>query len=184
MFYGQLHLISRRPPYQQYYSTQEKSDSGMVIRGVEPGMYDVESNPNGSAYVASVTSGGVDLLHQPLVIAEGAEPQPIEVLLRDDGASLNGSVQFPDGTQTAQVLMIPEGASSDAPLPLFVDRTGTFHAQELAPGTYDILAFDRLDGIEYGNREALSAYLGQATHVTLSADQQAKVTVGVIRTQQ
>ena len=184
MFYGQIHLVSRKPPYQQFYSSREKGDSGTVIRGVEPGTYDVETNPNGAAYVASIASGGVDLLHQPLVIAEGAEPQPIEVVLRDDGASLSGSVQFPDGTQTAQVLMIAEGTGSDAPRSIFVDRTGNFRAQELAPGTYDILAFDRLDGIEYGNREALNAYLGQATHVTLSADQQAKVTVGVIRTQQ
>jgi protocatechuate 3,4-dioxygenase beta subunit len=183
-FYGQLRLTSRKPPYQQFFSGREKPDSPMVIHGLEPGTYDVEVDSNGASYVASVTYAGIDLLNQPLAIAEGADEQPIEVVLRDDGASVNGVVQSPDGTPSAQVLMISEGDAGNPPRPVFVDASGTFHAQSLAPGDYDILAFDRLDGIEYRNRGVLNAYLGHAAHVTLSPDEQAKVTVDLIRTQQ
>ena len=62
--------------------------------------------------------------------------------------------------------------------------SGSFQVQGLAPGRYDILAFDRLDGIEYRNREVLGEYLSHAAHVTLSADEQARVTLDLIHTQQ
>lgn len=181
---AQIWLISHNPPYQQFHPSQQNGDGTMQIHGVEPGTYDVQVGPSGAAYVASVTSGGLNLLSQPLVVAPGADPQPIRVVLRDDGAALSGVVQIPDGASPAQVLMIPEGDYAKTPQPVFVDPSGKFQTQNLAPGSYDILAFDRLDGIEYSNREVLNNYLAHAAHVTLTADQQAKVTVDLIRTQQ
>ncbi|HVH85655.1 MAG TPA: carboxypeptidase regulatory-like domain-containing protein [Terriglobales bacterium] len=183
IFYGQLRLTSRTPPYQQFGAMREKPDGPTVIRGVEPGTYDVEVDTNAGAYVASVTCGGMNLLTEPLVIAEGADPQPIRVVLRDDGASLNGTVQAPDGSQPGLVLMVADGSQSP-PRQLWVDGSGKFQAQGVAPGSYEILAFDRTDGVEYRNREVLGAYLSHAAHVTLSAEQQAKVNVDLIRMSQ
>jgi len=65
-----------------------------------------------------------------------------------------------------------------------VSGSGSFQVNGLAPGSYDILAFDRLDGIEYRNREVLGEYLSHAAHITLSADEQAKVTLDLIRTKE
>jgi len=93
-------------------------------------------------------------------------------------------VQIGNGIQSAQVLMIDEDTGGAPPRPLFVSGSGAFQVHGLAPGRYDILAFDRLDGIEYRNPQALDAYLSHATHVTLTADEQAKVTLDLIRTQQ
>jgi len=118
-----------------------------------------------------------------LVIAEGADPQPIEVTVRDDSASIEGSVQVPDGKQFVNVLMIAEGAGG-TPRSIPVGNSGKFQIGGLAPGNYDILAFDRLDGIEYRNRDALNEYLSHASHVTLSPDQKAQVTVDLIRTKE
>lgn len=184
VFYGQLRLISRSEPNRQFFSSREKPDGPMLIRGVEPGTYDVETDPNGAAYVASVTCGGLDLLREPLVIAEGADPQPIQVVLRDDGASLSGAVQIPDGDRTAQVLMVAEGDAIGPPRQIYVDPYGKFQTQGVPPGNYEVMAFDRLDGVEYRNREVLREYLSHAAHVTLSPDQQAKVTVDLIRTRE
>jgi hypothetical protein len=117
-------------------------------------------------------------------LAEGSDPQPIEVITRDDGASLSGSIEIGSGTHSAQVLMIDEDQGGIPPRPLFVNGSGVFQVQGLAPGRYDILAFDRLDGIEYRNREALGEYLSHAVHVTLNADEQAKVTLDLIHTQE
>jgi len=39
---------------------------------------------------------------------------------------------------------------------------------------------DRLNGIEYRNRESLSAYLSHGAHITLSPEEQARVTVDLI----
>ncbi|MBV9147813.1 MAG: carboxypeptidase regulatory-like domain-containing protein [Acidobacteria bacterium] len=179
-FYGQVRLISRTASNRQYFTT--RTEAGELIKAVEPGTYDVEVDTNGLSYVASATYAGVDLLREPLVIAEGAAQQPIHVVLRDDGASVTGAVQAPDGSKSGLVLMIPEGDASSTPRQVYVDQSGNFHAQGIAPGSYDILAFDRVDGLEYRNREALNGYLSHAAHVTLGADEQAKVTVDLIQT--
>jgi hypothetical protein len=105
------------------------------------------------------------------------------VVLRDDGASLNGAVQIQNGSKSALVVMVPEDTTNSSPRELYVDPSGSFHLQNIAPGTYDILAFDRADGLEYRNREVLNAYLSHAAHVTLGPDDQAKVTVDLIQTQ-
>ena len=181
---AQLKLISRQPPYQQFWASSQTAEGVEAFRGLQAGTYDVEVEPIGLGYVASVTWGGRDLLREPLVLAEGADPQPIEVTTRDDGASLSGSVQIGNGIQSAQVLMIDEDAGGLPPRPLPVNSSGSFQAHGLAPGRYDILAFDRLDGIEYRNPQVLEAYLSHAAHVTLSADEQAKITLDLIRTQQ
>ena len=181
---AQLKLISRQPPYQQFWASSQTAGGIEAFRGLQAGTYDVEVESLGFGYVASVSWGGRDLLREPLVLAEGMDPQAIEVTTRDDGASLSGSVQIGNGVQFAQVLVIDEDAGGVLPHPLPVNGSGTFHVQGLAPGRYDILAFDRLDGIEYRNPQALEAYSSHATHVTLSADEQAKVTLDLIRTQQ
>ncbi len=177
---GQIRLISRTPPYQQFSASRDSTVSPAIIRGLEPGTYDVEVDSNGASYVASITCGGLNLLTQPLVVAEGSAPQPIEVLLRDDGASLNGNVQNSTTGQMGMVLLVPDGDTQTTPRQVWVDPSGKFQAQGLAPGSYDVLAFDRLDGIEYRNREALNAYLSHASHVTLSPEEQARVTVDLI----
>ena len=179
-FLGQVWLISRTPPYQQFSANRESQDAPAVIRGLEPGTYDVVAEANGSSHVASMTCGGLNLLSQPLVIAEGSEPQPIEVLLRDDAASLNGNVQGSTAGEMGAILMIPDGETETAPRQVFFDPSGKFQMQGLAPGSYAVLAFDRLDGIEFRNREALSAYLSHAAHITLSPEEQARVTVDLI----
>ena len=182
--YAQIHLVQRKPPYQQHYPNREKPDGPITFRGLEPGTYDVEADPNGSArYISSITCGGVNLLSDPLVIAEGADPQPIQVTVRDDSASIEGSVQIPDGKHFVNVLMIAEGTGS-TPRSIPVGNAGKFQIGGLAPGNYDILAFDRLDGIEYHNRDALNEYLSHASHVTLSPEQKAQVTVDLIHTKE
>lgn len=180
---AQLRLISRRPPYQQFWASSQTAGGVEAFRGLEAGTYDVEAESIGMGYVSSVTCGGKDLLREPLVVAEGSDPQAIQVVVRDDGASLTGSVQIGNG-DIAQVLMIDEDQGGAPPRPLFVNGSGSFHVQGLAPGRYDILAFDRLDGIEYRNREVLAEYLAHAAHLTLSPDEQAKVTLDLIRTKQ
>ncbi len=44
-------------------------------------------------YVAAVSSGGVDLLHNPLVVPPGGTSSPIEITLRDDGGTVEGAIE-------------------------------------------------------------------------------------------
>lgn len=189
-YYGQVRLLSRTSSNRQFMANRRgpgdasTSGAGEEIMGVEPGTYDVEIDTNGASYVASATYAGIDLLRQPLVIAPGSDPQPIHVVLRDDGASVSGTVQSADNNKSALVLMMPEGGTSSAPRQVYVDSSGSFHAQGMAPGSYEILAFDRLDGLEYRNQEILNAYLSHAAQVTLTAGEQTRVTLDLILTKQ
>ncbi len=182
--YVNLHLVSRTTDFEQYWPVRESSspDAPMVLRGVKPGIYDVEVQPMGSIYLTSLTSSGADLLRDPLVVAEGSDPQPIEAVVRNDGASLDGKIRLDAGQQLATVLVFSEKNISSSLHTFVATPSGDFHLQGLAPGDYDVLAFDRVDGIEYQNREALIGYLPHAAHVTLAAAQQSKVTVDVIHT--
>ena len=88
--------------------------------GVAPGRYWVNATAY-NGYIASVTSGGVNLLEQPLVVSADGSASPIEVVLRDDVASLSatlGSSLQPaaqDGTTPIYLQVVPESGDRDQP---------------------------------------------------------------------
>jgi hypothetical protein len=59
---------------------------------------------------------------------------------------------------------------------------GEFVLDSLAPGDYQVFAFDHPEGLEYSNREVLQNYASQAAHVTLSPGQRTQITLELIRT--
>ena len=166
--------ISLRPP-------RQPNDKSLVLENVPPGHYWVEVRPiSPELYPASLSSEGIDLLRNPLVVSSGGSAQPIDIVLRDDGASLDGVVE---GLPRAEASTAPANDSIDSfaskaklqsqlrfiyayaiPLPdspgLFAhtqsNSDGAFHMQALAPGTYRILAFDQSQtNLDYRNPEAM-----------------------------
>jgi hypothetical protein len=75
-----------RPPVKQ-------EDNSLVVEGLAPGKYSMRFYSS-RGYAASATMGGVDLLHQPLVITAGSSA-PIEVTMRDDGGEIEGTLLMP-----------------------------------------------------------------------------------------
>jgi hypothetical protein len=144
-----------------------------------PGRYSLEISTTQPWYVRSAPSGSLDLLRDELVIGAGRRPEPLELILRDDGASL-------------KVQVLAEGKSSEGSVLLFSEQTTLANARTasaapgveinfagLAPGDYKLLAFDRdtLDSLEYRNREALAPYLSKAATITLHPGEEATVNV-------
>jgi hypothetical protein len=138
-----------------------------AFQGVAPGVYTVQANgPVGTWYIKSLRSGGVDLLSEDLTVAEGAQPQPIEVILRDDAASVRGTVPSADDMMPAIVLLIqPRGARNL--IKVGGAFQGKFEIDGVAPGDYLLLAFDGMDRLEYENPEVLNPYLSKAEHISL-----------------
>ena len=193
-----------RPP-------RKPNDNDLELENVRPGRYWLTVEPY-SGYVASAGAGSVDLLRQPLVVGPGGASLPVEVVLRDDGASIEGTVE---GTAPASA-----GARSGAtiigaaiggatmisriqvatgpyvyciPLPdspgrFVVNRVsseGTFQFQQLPPGAYRILAFDRQQGeLEYHNADAMSVYESKGPVVRLASGQTEQVRVTLISTKE
>jgi len=165
----------------EFYANAGPSGRGeLALRDVLAGQYTVDIAPNGEWYVSSAVSGGTDLLREDLTIPPGARTPPIEVVLRNDGASLTVAISSDGQPASGSVLLISERAPNQ------IRWASTSQEEQagfsgLAPGEYSVLAFDRLDALEYRNPEVLSGYLSRASHVVLMADGKAEVTAELIR---
>jgi len=154
----------------------------LVLRNVEAGKYKVEVVPNNSndlsLYVKSIQYGGADLLREELTVTPG-QSSTMEIVLRDDSATLSGTVQSQENDGQAAVLVVPDYAPLD-PKMTVADDHGDFQIDGLAPGEYKVFAFDRLDGLEYSNPDVLSEYASKAAQVSLQPNEKTTVRVGLI----
>jgi len=153
----------------EFWDSSSPESSSHVLENVLPGTYSVEVSlgRGGSWYVQSVESGGMDLLRENLSIVSGASIPPIEIVVRDDAASLRGQVAG-EGRAGGMVVAVPEGAPLRA-RSATVSMQGEFLLPNLAPGSYRVLALDRRD-IEYTNPEVLDRFIAQASQVDLQAN--------------
>jgi hypothetical protein len=181
-----VRLISSDPTRPESYSTVVRNNSGtysVVLQNVDPGRYSVDLIPHGGWYVQSAQYGQTNLLYDDLAIASAGQTYPMEIVLRDDSATLTGTVKSPDGTGApATVVAIPEPASRVAAKVAYSSSQNGFILNGVAPGEYLIYAFDYADGIEYSNPDVLQTYASQAAHVTLSPNQKSQVAIDLIRT--
>ncbi|MGA8492796.1 MAG: hypothetical protein WB711_20405 [Terriglobales bacterium] len=156
-------------------------DDSLVIENVWPGRYWVRVDTS-RGYVASINSGTTDLQHQPLAVGLGGSSSPIEITMRDDAAEIDGTIegltassastaQVADGS-SAHLYCIPLPDSSGEFKDIWVQPDGKFGPQQMSPGTYRVLAFDRPQpDLEYRNPEAMRAYDAKGQLVRLIAGQ-------------
>ena len=175
------------------------NDESLAIDNVEPGRYWVRVNSS-RGYAASVTSGGSDLLHQPLVVGPGGSSSPIEITMRDDTASLDGSIEGAsgalDGSNSlpgraspimsapfAYVYCVPQPDSPGRFTQLWVSPDGKFNSPQIPPGEYRVLAFKhQRNDLEYRNPRAMRAYESKGQLVSLVAGQKEHLQLQLIST--
>ena len=174
--YGQNYFSSDQGRAAQ----RDRAGGGLVIASVQPGRYYAEIISHGTWYAESAVSGSTDLFREPLTVSPGSQVAPIQVLVRDDGASLAGMVRSEGSPVSASVLVVMEDAPLRMPQLLMSNRQGAFQTDNLPPGDYMVLAFDNMAGLEYANRDALRDYLSQGTRVTLGPKDAKSVNVEVI----
>jgi hypothetical protein len=176
-------------------------DDPLVLEARGTGKYWVRVNSS-RGYAASVRSGDLDLLHQPLTVGVGGAA-PIEITMRDDWAQISGKVEGVaaakemgangvTGDQTAQpiarlaepaahVYCIPLSDSAGQFTQIAVGPGGSFDDANVAPGAYRMLAFDREQpNLEYRKPEAISAYEGKGPVVRVSGGQKEQVTLQLV----
>jgi hypothetical protein len=153
-----------------------------ALRSVTPGKYKVRAMATFSGYVQAVRSGGVDLLREQLVVPEGADVPPIEVVVRDDTATLKIHVRKDKPAQLATIVLFPEAAEFPEPRTLSTTANAELQFGPLPPGSYRVFAFDPAEAVDYSSPEVLEKYASQAASVTLTASGTAKVTVDLIHT--
>ncbi|HUK46873.1 MAG TPA: carboxypeptidase-like regulatory domain-containing protein [Terriglobales bacterium] len=162
-------------------SFQGAPNPSLVIPNAEPGTYSVEFMPNSPWYVQSAQCGATDLLREPLTISAGAQTPPIEVVLRNDGATVTGQVGNGQTNQFATVLLVPdEGSGMQIKSGDTIGPNLQFRFADVAPGGYSVLAVDHARALEYRNRDVLGQYLSRAAHVTLDPNGKETVPVDLV----
>jgi hypothetical protein len=172
-------VVQPRPSFGAEAGTQ-------VLEGVAPGAYYVHVNSAGS-YAATVQSGGVDLLRQPLVVAVGGSVPPIEVSLRNDGGEVSGKVEEAPGSGISAgsapnrfLFLLPEDAGVRDFRMDVIAPDGSFKIQQVPPGNYLLLAYEgQQDGLPYGSTEALQELEGKGVKVHVEAGEKVSVQVNV-----
>ena len=170
------------------------NDESLVLENLALGQYWLRLHPS-RGYVASATRDGVDLLRQSLVVGSGSNT-PIEIKMRDDTAEIDGTVAgivvrsgTPDGATFGAGISSPQAWISCVPLgdspgqyqQSPVSSEGKFNVQNLAPGTYRVMAFKKQHwDLPYREAEAMRAYESKGQVVHLSPGQKANVQLQII----
>ena len=163
-----------------YSSNRPNSSGDPTIENIQPGKYFVHIQPF-SGYVASATRGGIDLMQHELVVGPSGGGEPIEITLRDDTATLTGTVNYGTGpAQQCFILLLPTDASARF-TQSYAGPDGKFTAI-VPPGAYRVLAF-RTDGtlpqIAWHDAESMHRYDRKGPTVTVAAGQTQNVEVRI-----
>jgi hypothetical protein len=170
-----------------------QNDDALVLESLPPGRYWLQAYSS-RGYVASANMGGVDLLHDPMVVAPGSSA-PIEITMRDDTAELDGTVagitppaitESTSSTFTRQppqawVYCVPAPDSPGQFRQVGISPDGKFNSPAMPPGVYRILAFaSQQPNLPYRDAEAMRAYESKGQVVHLSGGQKASVQLQLI----
>ena len=184
--FGSAPGASLRPP------EGPDDDSPLVIENVQPGRYRVVVNTT-IGFASSITSGGTNLLRQPLVVGEGSTTAPIEITVRDDGAEVEGTIErtpagrgdktgfTSPGASQGNVYFVPKDDDTGQFRVAWLSVDGTFQVHELPPGVYRIFAFDRQQpDLEYASEEAMAQYEPKSQVIRVVAGQKVRLQLPLI----
>ncbi len=176
-----VRLLPGNPNAAESFSSIEPVSPGhsaLALRNLDPGTYTVLFTPQPPWYVQSASYGQINALSDDISVSPG-QSYSLDIVLRDDSASLSGTVKSSDANPTsAAIVIVPQPAGKMSPHVL--RGRNEFAVSGLAPGDYLVFAFDTIDDLEYTNPDALAAYASQAAHVTLTPNQQAQVSLDLI----
>ena len=175
-------------------SVENSQGQEWELRIQQPGRYWVQAQPFPPAYVSSITSGGVDLAANPLIIVPGNNPAPIDITLRNDGGTITGDIAGASLTNSGGVSSGMQGPRvwvyaiplfpTPANMPTgFVRPDGEFTISGLAPGSYRVVACDAPEEIDFHTPDGLAAWAGKGETVSVDAGGSAHVELSVLSTE-
>jgi hypothetical protein len=149
----------------------------LVVVGVEPGTYDVSAAVwrADSYYLESISWGSADILHGPLVLDSSGAVPPIDVVVREGAATLSGTVVSGDQPSSAAVVVFPPDRGMPPGFAFVAGPDGSFMFQNLAPGTYRVMALENFASLDLENHDVLRSISAKAQEVTLAPKQTASI---------
>ncbi len=197
MWRGNVHVLLT--PIEEFAGEQgawsqpvdDSQQHTLIIRNVSPGRYRVNVQ-TGNGYAAELVAGETDLLRQPLVVGLGGSNFTIEVTLRDDGAEVDGTFEGatktdrgPEQDEDAQppcyVYFLPVTGSAGQFRETFGGPDGSFRQEQLPPGTYHVLAFDReQENLAGASEEAIRKFESKEQLIEVAPGQKESLSIKVI----
>ena len=152
-----------------------EADGSFHIDGVRPGEYTVEiGSRERPLTVIRMTQHGSTLAGRELKV--GSEPVEIAATAADARATVNGFVER--GGKPASgvfVVMIPADPSA-APSARMLDQSnsdGSFTFEQVAPGSYAVVAVEQGWTLDWALHEAVAKYLANGVKVTVTPESRA-----------
>lgn len=162
------------------------NDESLVIEGIPPGRYWIRLH-SARGFIAAATMGTTDVLHQPVAIGIGSTAS-VDVVLRDDYATVEGSVAGVGSATPTVSPWTPPVWISCAPLPdspgeyqqVPTQSDGKFNLM-LPPGSYRLLAFQHQNpNLPYRDPEAMRAFESKGQVIHVEGNQKLSVTLPLI----
>jgi hypothetical protein len=149
--YAYVRLFPEDPLGSEQSSQSESPQNpSPVLRNLESGKYWVEVDNVYQGYVQSLRCGSQDLTRETLTVAAGQRLPPIDLVLRDDAATLDVSIRSDAPIKERPAVFALSGAGNpQIALRMamsWMSGTNGISAElnDLAPGDYTIYAFDNL----------------------------------------
>jgi hypothetical protein len=158
------------------------AETRLIVPNIAPGNYWVRIQTPG-CYAASASWGGTDLLRHPIVVGTDGAGTPVEVVLRNDGAEVSGSVQearhggspaakdAAPAANNAEVYFVPT-SDSEGQFREIRAMNGQFSLGMIPPGTYRVLAFTREQKeVDFSNKEEMRKFESKGVVLSLAPNQ-------------
>ena len=177
-----VHLLPKEPNAFNVGGWSQSQDVNgtlaVSIPRIMPGRYKAEVQSSGDTYVSSLRTGSSDLSRDDLIIAAGAEPPALDVVMSGGAATLRGTLKTSDTPVRGWIVVLPDDASALAPVAKAVN--GAFTVGGLAPGKYHVYGFPSVAGLEYRNPEVMRNFDSASTSVSLGQNDAKEIVVGLI----
>jgi len=171
--------------------SEASQSTDLYIPDVRPGRYVVGVNAS-YGYAASIQSGGKDLAQQLLVVGIGGEVAPIEIVLRDNGAYVEGhldeevstephaDVDAPAQPPAHHIYLLPTVAAGRQRDVGIWQRA--FRIDQVPPGDYLVVAFDQeQQDLPSGPGDALQRLMPKGQMIHVEPGQTVTVRIKVIK---
>jgi hypothetical protein len=127
-----------------------KDDGSLLFERVSPFVYHVGMSAIGDLYLKSAQWGPTDVTEADLDLTGGVPPNAsLSVVLGADGGQIEGHVtnDRSEPCDSAMVTLVPTAGHRSAPFhkSAITDNAGHFLIKAVAPGSYQIYAWDKAD---------------------------------------
>jgi hypothetical protein len=163
--------------------SEEEAPGHFEAMGIVPGRYWINVAWVQGGYISAISSGTTDLTREPLVIGSGNSVPPIEVTIRNDGGTIDCTVNNPPNADMRNagaisgrfsngptVYVIPTGPRlSGFPQAQIWGPGGNAHFENLAPGLYRVVALSKFKDLNTADPTELAKLIAQGKSVTVEA---------------